>query len=269
MGWDEKYFTSRWNLEWTALVNQPRELTPRIWKIIRPKLEAILEASKAAELKMARQARLLQRRSELIPIWSKFVGGMPDTQERWLMPNLVDAGSLPTIADMLMEDDTPLTEERFFARVDPILSDVGHFQRTVKRDLVKLLTPKKNPPKTTSRTADNVEGDVDLTVLDNASSLFYCPTWNCGQLFGFPAIFAHSHVKGASLAWDALKHLIKHAGEAGSIVLQVLKIFGLAKDTHSASLNELDGRCVCLCGHPKFRAPMDFIPLVRPDLYSF
>lgn len=230
-----------------------------VWKIIRPKIEAILEANKAAELKTARQTRLRQRRDELVYIWTKFVEGMPDTQERWLMPNFTDACSLPTVADILMEDDTPLTEERFIARVDPILSDVGHFQRTVKRDLVKLLTPKNNSPNTTSPTADNVEGDVDLTVLDNASSLFYCPIWSCKRLFGFPAIFGHSHVR--NIPWEVLKHQIKHAGEVGPIVLQVLKIFGLAKDTY---LDDLDGRCVCLCGHPMFRAPMDFISLVRP-----
>jgi hypothetical protein len=235
-----------------------------VWKIIRPKLEAILEANKAAELRIARQTKLLQRKDELFLIWSKFVEGMPDTQERWLMPNSMDACSLPTVADMLMEDDTPLTEERLLARVDPILSDVGHFQRTVKHDLVKLLIPKKN---TTSLTADNVEGD--LTILDKASSLFYCPSWSCRQLVGFPAIFAHKHVKEAGLSWEELKLRIKPAGEVGSIVLQVLNFFGIAKDMHVASLKDLDGRCVCLCGHPKFRAPMDFISLVRPDLRLF
>jgi len=29
MGWDRKYFPARWNTQWTALVDQPRELTPR------------------------------------------------------------------------------------------------------------------------------------------------------------------------------------------------------------------------------------------------
>jgi hypothetical protein len=229
-----------------------------------------LEESKAVELHRARQDRLEERKDEFLSIWTEFVEGTPDTQDRWLMPNFEDACDLPTIEDMLMDDDVqiPVTKEIFLAKLDSILSDVAHFQKTVKRDLVKLLMPNKYVSDTSNPIAGDVDGDVDFTILDDASSLFSCPTWRCNKLIGFPAIFAHEHVQKVESHWHVVQHAMKPDSTVGPTVSEVLKIFGIPKGTHVAALEELNGRCVCLCGHPEFRAPMDFGSLVRPNYHS-
>jgi hypothetical protein len=206
-----------------------------------------------------------ERKNELLPIWHELVTGLPDAQEQCLMPNFIDACELPTVADMLVDDHVhiPVTEERFLAKLDSILSDVAEFRRKVKIDLVKLLMPATHPLVTTDSTVDDVEQDVDFTILDNVSSLFRCPAWNCRTLIGFPAIFAHEHVKEYNTRWPILRDRMRPDKDVGPTVLEVLKILGIHDGTPVAALEDLDGRFVCMCGHPKFQAPMTFGSLVR------
>jgi len=230
-----------------------------VWKVIFPKLEALLEEQKVMVMAVARQDRKIQRKIEFSLIWDELVDAMPDAKERCLMPNINDAWVLSTVANMLAEDDAqiPVTKERFLGRLDSVLSDVAGFQSKVKLDLVKLL-----PTVDALKTANPIPGGPNLTILSDVTSLFCCP-WGCRALIGFPAILAHEHIKDITAEWPSVRNRLKPPTEMGPTVLQALEVFGISKDIPVTALQDLDGRCVCLCGHPKFRAPMDFGFLVR------
>jgi hypothetical protein len=184
---------------------------------------------------------------------------MPDTQEKSPMPRLVDVYHLLTIEDMIAEDDAQIsvTKERFLARPEAIHSDIAEFQRTVRRDFVKLLTPATD----VLGAVGDADQDMDFDLLQRASSLFRCP-YACRSLLPFSALFTHNHVKNSSYSWSQLKHRVR-PNMVTQTVLAVLNIFGVPENATVTALGGLDGKCVCLCGHPDFRTPMTFSSLVR------
>jgi len=162
------------NHQWSSLVVQPRELTPRIWKVIRPKLEVLIAEEKARRLETAKEDRLIAREDEFELFWAYFLANVPSVLRKNLMPTFYDACELATVVDMLANDDahTTITKERFLARKEAIVADVAEYQIRIKRELVKLFVSQPTNgtgiQDVTSRSEDE---EVDFSILDRAAAL--------------------------------------------------------------------------------------------------
>jgi hypothetical protein len=184
-----------------------------------------------------------------------------------------DGCDLPTIAAMLYEDNAtiPVTEERLLAVLDSVMSAVKLSHMDMKHALIKQLKNAKRfathwlvPPEWKAEAEDitvkETDDADDFNVLDKASSLFRCDTDDCKDLFGHTTIFDHCHFR--SMKWVHILPRLQHEAEADPVVRMVLKALKLPEDTSLAAVEQLNGRLMCLCGHPDFRKPITFGLLV-------
>lgn len=233
-----------------------------VWKVIRPKLEASIEEEKKRRLKEKREERLVIRRSEFRPFWGAFATKMPSGLEKPL-PTFSDACNLPTVVGMLADNDayTTVTEERFLSREDAIISDIAEYQTNIKRELVKLLVERRMIDVDT-QDGSNTE-EVNLSVLDRATTLFKCcRIFDCRTLLPYPDIFEHAHVKELTTFSGRIWNLQPAGLDIKSTIVVLLKALGLPEYAPATAIDDLNGRLVCLCGHPRYRKPMDFGALV-------
>jgi len=223
----------------------------------------LIEAEKATRLEAARVDRLSIRAIEFKPFWDSLVTEISSTQEQIVIPPFVDARELPTVAEMLAEDNAhkTVTEERFLAIKDAILVDVFEYQTRLKHRLVQYIISTVD---ISVAAQDSKTEEMDLSILARASTLFRCPgSWTCKALLPYPDIFFHQHVRDTlktfvSYGLSRLRPPIKVTPTA----IQILKALGLPEDTPAIALNDLNGRFMCLCGHPDFQKPVDFGKIV-------
>jgi hypothetical protein len=226
---------------------------------MRSKLERLVKKNKELNAQRAFELRCLERRHEFSPIWAEFLAAISDPAKRSLMPSHADACNLPVINTMLFEDKAriPVTEQRWLAIVDLILAQVEQFQANVKRALIKCLKTKSE-----DWYWHDADENSDFAILEKPSSLFTCSMRVCNELIGYPAIFRHAHMW--DLMWSHVAARLYHEPRIEHTVNMVLQLLQLPGDTSLAAMEGLDGRLVCLCGHPKFRKTMAFGSLVRP-----
>lgn len=211
------------------------------------------------------QSGFHDRCNEFVPFWTALVAAIPDPVERSLMPNSVDACNMPPIKAMLSEGNAqiPISKERWLAIIGLIPSEVEKFQAEVKRTLADHLKT-KGPQIYVREIQEDASDDCDLSVLAKATTLFTCQYDRCNEPIGYPGIFSHIHLNG--LTWSRIIDLLLYEDAVEPTVEMVLKVLGLPEDTSLAAMEELDGRLMCLCGHPRFREPMSFKSLVRGGL---
>jgi hypothetical protein len=233
-----------------------------VWKIIQPKLEALIEEERARKLEVARKDRLTVRAGEFKPFWETLVLEITDAQENIIIPTFTDAQALPAVAELLAEGDAHeiVTEERFLARKDAILAAIPGYQIQIKRELVKIC-----PPFTIPTQDQSSKEEPDFSILNRASTLFRCPgVWTCKVLLPYPDIFFHEHVRnvlGTFVSYHTLVRLRPNT-KIWPMAIQLLKTLGLAEDAPASALTDLKGRFICHCGHPDYQKPMDFGALV-------
>lgn len=235
-----------------------------VWKAIQPKLEELIKQNQQQEQQQELNSRRRSRFDEFRPIWTDLLDTTQDPLERSLMPHVDDACELPHIADMIYEDEAriPVTEERWLAIVDSIPEALAHYQKKLKRRVVERL---KIPPfyelgySSYGYLKDETPDDAtyfadDFHRLDQAKSVLVCThLYDCHAVLSYPDMFLHKHVAGLPLT-SATRMLMRNtAVEAAAQVL--LKTLGLPEDAPRKTLDEMNGRLQCLCGHPKFRKP--------------
>jgi hypothetical protein len=90
--------------------------------------------------------------------------------------------------------------------------------------------------------------------------MFLCDTFNCKKPVGYPALFDHCHLNG--LKWSNVLSAVGHDIDMKPTVLMLLKALELPDDMSLAAMEDMDGRLICLCGHPDFRKPLTFSSMV-------
>jgi hypothetical protein len=242
-----------------------------VWKILRPKLEALLNERKLAEAQEAIRCRRAQREREFEPFWDGFVISRSwNTAQPWALPRFVDACELPAINSMLTEDDSkiPVTAERWRLAIMSVPDDLERFASQVMHDVIRLLKTTELRTKDAAAIVDETIGE-DPSIFERATSLLSCGTPNCHNLLTFPAILQEEHVTPYRYfnfndrKWPDLFARLQHEPEVLRSALLVLKTLRLPTDTLISLFNEFDMKFVCLCGNPKFQRPMDFQSLVR------
>ncbi|KZT29042.1 hypothetical protein NEOLEDRAFT_694464 [Neolentinus lepideus HHB14362 ss-1] len=268
---------------WNRLLDQPRELTPRIWKQIFPKLTAIIEQVALARAELDKIRRLDLREKGLIALYRRFLASI-DPGTAAMMPALNDVYWLPSMRALLWEDDATVTEEQWMSIRNQFLEDAKKHEQHI-RDLYLSLAKVNTGTRYKSR-ADNQytiqrrEGRGDYeSFLSSLRAIFVCGEKNCHGLLRFPDNRLHYHTRDGvpmprlSCFLDiGLDHGLKQDSftydeEIVDIALHVLEILGLPKDSPQTVLDSLRGRLECLCGKARVSQPMSFGLLVSvPDV---
>lgn len=211
-------------------------------------------------LQIERDQRLVTRRAEFSKLWISFMQLQSDEwneEERALNPKLNDIYELPSVSALLSENEAcnQVTEDVFILKAHLILAERAELMIKIKRDLAKMLTPSVPPSEDDSA--------VDLGILDHATSLFPCSRlYSCKQLLPYPAILLHEHSLEEESRWELFKPRIQPKLDLQPTIRKVLDILCISKDGPAAAVKELDGRCVCFCGHPNQGVRVDFGTLV-------
>jgi len=232
-----------------------------VWKIIRPKLEALIEEEKERRLKLARDQRLAVRQAEFKPLWESLVADVRSTLNRNFIPPFSDACQLATVAEMLAEDDacTSVTEERILIRKDAIMINISEYQTKIKRELLKSSV---SQPLFSTAVAVGEDEEVDLSILDRAATLFRCGLWSCKTLLPYPDIFEHDHIKELKTITPSALGRMRPETTVKLMAILLLKTLGLPEDAPATALVDPNMRLKCLCGHPNYRKPTDFGTMV-------
>jgi len=243
IGWHQDDFPSWFDYEyheWRKMFDQPRELTPRIWHQIRPKLEATLERIKPRKL----ADRIAQRRAEFDLLWESLLRSIDlndHDQNQTLMPNASDAAELPAVRAMIYEDDCrlPVTAERWASVVDTALTEAADFMNAVKDDFLVLMNSTDVP-------TERLNSDErDYTLLHTPAAFF---TYQ-GKLFRFDALFRSV---SRFNKWCSVVPSISYNPLVPKVVDQVLKALYLPADTPIDFLKTFDGFFMCCCRNLAF-----------------
>ncbi|THH02637.1 hypothetical protein EW026_g188 [Hermanssonia centrifuga] len=234
----------KWSYDWSRLLGQPRELTPRIWKQIQPKLLLIIACEKQRKLAHALRTRMDMRKAEVKQQYQLYLKDVLD--DKLLLPNIWELVILPEVKALMSEEEATIevTRERFMGVVSQA---VDTFNLEERARLVKMLQepalriPDYNPYEGRGKdttTPMDAEGDVEK--LNHATSIFSCSRRK------FHPDAPRRPVVG----------VLENIVDTASVVLKML---GLS--SHTAH-TEVPKKVVCLCGRPDFQQPAEFLELV-------
>ncbi|KAL5498250.1 hypothetical protein ACEPAH_2390 [Sanghuangporus vaninii] len=250
--WDDSLAAQR---SWRRLVSQPREVTDRIWKTIRPELEALLQSKRQYERKQTADQHRQIRRSELLALYKDYVGRQSSCLASQVPLCISDLCEMQMVSDMIEEDDcrVEITKERWQkiedeiprmarAHTQKVISDCAKWIRSVQKHLDGVAQ------------ADKKLGElskVDSTVDMNA-------VWGCNAFFSQPSaphvlqtfaqvmskrrdymlkVWLYSPWKSVSLQ---VERLTLHTANA------LLSSLGFRDDTTMARMKSLGSTFVCL-----------------------
>jgi hypothetical protein len=134
-----------------------------VWKIIRPKFEAILEKHRFDAAQMIIKLQHKERVREFRPFWNYFVDARPwNAEQPWAFPQFADACQLPAIDEILSENELkiPVTVERWSIVVESVPDELNEFTIQVLRDVITLL---EVPDLDSNHQVDDAD-DMDLCI---------------------------------------------------------------------------------------------------------
>ncbi|KAI0781575.1 hypothetical protein BC629DRAFT_566856 [Irpex lacteus] len=259
MGYSEDQFPSRWMGSWRSLISQPRELTPRIWKQILPKLEACIKEEAQRKEKEARGQRMEQRQNELCSIYKNYLAELPLTYSEPL-PTYYELLGFDEVNHMLQRDDgtLPVSLEDFASIAPTVLDE--HAQR-MSLSLTEFLH------RAFHSDASQSEADTANKMSLNLDSVFAISS--CGYCYS-----GYERSRPYSYSFSELKRHIRdrhvmegYSSSAGCIIAAsridiIRKILAALDISEDARYDDVSKRVVCLCGKPSFQQPAEFSALV-------
>ncbi|KAG8945207.1 hypothetical protein FRC04_001113 [Tulasnella sp. 424] len=160
MGWDEKDFPIT-NKDFRDLVLKDQKLTPKIWQNIKPKLEPLLEASRASRLEWERRQRQSNRENAIRKFYSQIgretMGlSFESTLVSSFVPSVEEIFALPSIKPLLEDDTETVTEEQWIE----VAPDARLLVLKGWRDTLKRLTnyPENGATSSSDETHKEAEG---------------------------------------------------------------------------------------------------------------
>ncbi|KAI0327467.1 hypothetical protein GY45DRAFT_1308667 [Cubamyces sp. BRFM 1775] len=257
--------------EWSKLVEQPVELTERIWKNIRPKLEALIAEERDMAAKAALDERAQARMAQIVLCYIDFVEQLPEVQ-RTMMPNAIDSTRLASLVTLSRRDDAhgDVSLEDFLALVHQVLQDARMYAdraRELAREFILDGVGFKD---------DTEAWKAELALLSTPQllmrhyALFGCLQPFCPGYFTLEEMHAHWRVTHPELEWgvrtESHRFLVKCDGEY-ALGGEILDAVGLPRDTSIGILTELiqSGRLYCSCGDPSLPPPEE---LSWPKLFK-
>jgi hypothetical protein len=231
------------------------------WGLVRPKLEKIYQEVTETRLGERFKEQLHQR-------YKDFVVSELDVEDRAGMPHWPDAQQLPSLARLLKnhrDSDMEDTPEFWTTLFDSVFVEAQAFKHRVQKDLLSLITM------STREESQNGSNTVNVPAYElGPSSLFLCgvcssPYTGAHQRYlGYDQILDHYHQHHPFLPW---KPKVKYQPRASQTAALLLKALDLPSSVPQEDVDALDGRLVCLCGHPGYRDTMSFENLVSSPIF--
>lgn len=230
----------------------------------------MLEEQKAKEVREQIRARCDERKREFKPFWEAYTKGLQDSrpEEPMILPDHSDVSEFPPVKKVLFENEghIPVTRARWESVIHYIPEYLDLFQKKVKHTLVQnlevftsLYYVYQNPP--AWDVLPDSEEVLDLSPLEHASALFRFDRYNPkGLVAGVPGILENQQLE--NMPWALKCGRLYGDVKVKPTVEMILRVLGLPEDTSLATMRALDGRFLCLCGHPEHREPMSFTSLV-------
>jgi hypothetical protein len=234
----------------------------RVWNDILPKLEPILRRSEDKRLSEELDRHVKSQ------YWMYIQRMRTDAA---VFPHWPDARKLPSISEVLKRRQENLVKNYTIWRsiFRNALVESKQYAILVKKDLVKLL--ERASPSSYPR------GESLDDILNRASSIFQCvpegaPRYNhtrqgCQGVYGYPDIVQHLLSCNFSDPWDW--DLVRCDRETAKIAALVLKNLNMPIDTPRSTTEALDGKFMCLCGHPNHLEGTSFDELVRNLCFEY
>lgn len=235
-----------------------------VWHNIQPKLEELLEEEKARRIKDAFEVRVRVRLHQISVFYNDFVAEMPEA-ERALMPNLLHAHRLASIAALARQDDAQGEVARAdFAALGPqLLEDVEAYKVEARATATALMHQCANY-KPAAKACQEELGEISADdAVTRHHALFRCNLWPHPEdmqtdYLTFEQLHDHWRTQHPMAEWGAPPTARRSpwldAGCSGDFVVggQMLDAAGLPRDTPIAVLNDLvrSGRLYCSCGDP-------------------
>ncbi|CDO77221.1 hypothetical protein BN946_scf184747.g34 [Trametes cinnabarina] len=265
------------NDAWKKILDRPTRLTDRIWKMIRPKLEVLIEQKRDDDRRAAFEARLKDRRDEFKPLYDAFVEHVLTGDDHDFAPSWHDACLLPCIVELTTRSDASqvVTEARVVAILDRLIAEVNEYTCRAKRDLLEMVHREEHERQ---RRAVPPMPPCTMQVIDaelaKGSSLFICHRCPLKTALSARDICKHWRIEHSDLQWNdawPIDELFDRrrkrsewpkllpwvcAMQAGAHhAKKALEVLGLPEDSSHAMLDQLvkEGRLICRCGSPKLR----------------
>ncbi|KAI0755804.1 hypothetical protein C8Q74DRAFT_1452363 [Fomes fomentarius] len=256
---------------WHKLVNQPKELTDRIWTNLRPKLEAQIAVERQRQIVNERVERAFNRLCDMIELFEGYIEENMPEEERTLMPNWVDFAKLPSVQALMHRDDAQgnISTAEFTAAVPEMLRDIEQYKAHAKVAIVEHI--RQHHPEM-QRTLEGVE---PADALERYYAYFVCASSDCGRVSyaTFAEYHAHWRTDHTDHKWMAEDPEMKEwprvwlSYSLPQVARGVLCANEIALDTPQRLLNEWvrEGRLYCACGDPIMPLPneLDFAKLME------
>lgn len=243
-----------------------------VWKLIQPKLEALIKAEQENKAKEELRARSELRKTELKSIWADYLKTTDQLGSRTVMPNYLDVCEFPSVKQLLFENDAsePFTRSRWDTVVNCLPDEIEKFRTNVIYTLTKCLDADAASAPLYHRWEEHIaikipDSDevVDHRVLEKAFSLFRCFQYSCKDMLpGLEGIMDHSHFE--ELRWNEICGKLYGDLNTVPVVKMILKVLQLPEDSTFEALRAFDENVICLCGHPDHRQPKTIVALVSP-----
>ncbi|KAI1789102.1 hypothetical protein LXA43DRAFT_1096669 [Ganoderma leucocontextum] len=155
--------------KWRKLLEQPKELTDRIWKKLLPELTTLIKTSYQRQAARERATRISTRFDAIIYHYGNFTQSLT-VEEYDFMPNTYDARRLRPIIVLARENGAQATVsyDDFLTISSRILDEVAAYKAEVQRVLVALIC------ETSPAVAADLAGLDPATALRRYPAAFWC-----------------------------------------------------------------------------------------------
>ncbi|KIO33106.1 hypothetical protein M407DRAFT_17972 [Tulasnella calospora MUT 4182] len=211
MGWDEKDFPMS-NKTFKDLLLKDQKLTPKIWQNIKPKLEPLLQSSRAERLASEKRQRRMNREVAIRRFYSQIgrdIMDLPFENCRLssFPPKTDDIFALPSIKPLLDDDTETVEEERWIQVAPEVRLVVAKWWRDSLKQLADSVenTATASPNETNvkeestenqeAKTAETIFAEIEVLKdkLSHATTVFFCKDTSCvRRIWWFPDFIRHS-----------------------------------------------------------------------------
>ncbi|KAG8895146.1 hypothetical protein FRC01_012546, partial [Tulasnella sp. 417] len=301
VGWDERDLPVD-QREYRELVYRDQKLTPKVWQMIRPRLESMIVKKRDERLEEERQALMKNRKALFTQLYSELVQSLlalpTDYMERVpYIPGAEEVWNLPWVQSHMDQINEALSVDEWREDIADdlrlfILDQWRHFLRNLVeilegRSLSEASSDVPPPQKAeekeeedvdmegmswrrTSSSKDRVEAITDdIDVLKNrlslATSAFDCKCGLFDSVMWFPEVLKHGLLyHDWTYPQQFLQHLVPFSRRADGLIHSLLR--GLRLDSGCATIGELNGgadNLLCLRCDPQVARYLSFKDLVE------
>ncbi|GBE87275.1 hypothetical protein SCP_1005220 [Sparassis crispa] len=286
LGYTEQDFPN--TSEWTKALDQPRELSTRVWNGLRPKLIAMIEQEKDDRARIAFEGKVTERSGEICVYYTAYLDANMDEETLKLMPNPADFVKLPSMVALSTRNraDIPISQTDFESKESSMLADIEQYQLRVERDLAAMLEQEHNLSEPPVSELPRSTASDHTSVLVHASAFFRCNECADDDDHSPPLLYVdvHDHFRTAhpdvswnasawpprplnrrKRTWEARTPWVSAVPGITMLVRDMLDTLGLPWETPGALLDHLvqAGQLWCVCGDPRLRYASTWADLVR------